>query len=333
MTDREPGRTGVVLRDPVAWGDELALVRAAEAGGYEAVFVPEIQSREAFTTLAGFAGATRTIRLGTGVVTIWNRTPATTAMAAATVHELSGGRMILGIGAGSPTGPAAQALTGRAGPARLVEDFAGTARSLLRGGTAPEGSLFASGRHRLDMDLPSPVPVWLAALGDRMVALAGRIADGVLLNWCTPERVAEAAGSVREAAGRAGRDPAGVTVAVYVRACLGVEEDVALRALGAMAATYASIPHYRRQFEAMGLGEEAAAAAAAGRGGRAGDASASLARALTVTGGRGEALARFAAYREAGADLVLCYPVATPDTFASVLGTVTLAAPVPLTQP
>src|SRR6266496_2633952 len=83
------GRTGVVLRDPLPWHDLVETVEAAEETGYEAVFVPEIAGREAFSTLAGFALATSRIILGTGVVTIPSRSPVTTAMAAATVHDLS----------------------------------------------------------------------------------------------------------------------------------------------------------------------------------------------------------------------------------------------------
>src|SRR6266511_5000453 len=94
------GRTGVVLRDPLPWHDLVEVVEAAEDTGYEAVFVPEITGREAFSTLAGFAMTTSRLALGTGVVTVPSRSPATTAMAAATVHEISVGRMILGIGTG-----------------------------------------------------------------------------------------------------------------------------------------------------------------------------------------------------------------------------------------
>src|SRR5580765_6643531 len=100
------GRMGLVLRDPLPWNDALRVVRTAEASGYEAVFVPEITAREAFSTLTGFGAATDRLRLGTGVVTLQSRTPVLTAMAAATVHDVSGGRCILGIGAGSGRGAA-----------------------------------------------------------------------------------------------------------------------------------------------------------------------------------------------------------------------------------
>src|SRR3989442_2706421 len=110
MTIPEPeagAPTGVALRDPLPWSQFEQAVETAEETGYEAVFVPEIAGREAFSTLTGFAAATSTIRLGTGVVTTWARSPATTAMAAATLHDLSGGRLVVWIGAGSARGAAA----------------------------------------------------------------------------------------------------------------------------------------------------------------------------------------------------------------------------------
>jgi alkanesulfonate monooxygenase SsuD/methylene tetrahydromethanopterin reductase-like flavin-dependent oxidoreductase (luciferase family) len=327
-----PGRTGVVLRDALPWADCLEVVRTAEDTGYEAVFVPEIAGREAFATLAGFAGATARLRLGTGVVTVGARSPTTTAMAAATVQELSGGRMVLGIGAGSvgvrPAGErAGPASPGSAGPVRAVRDYVRVVRDVLAGRTV-EGSGF-----RLEPTLTRPPPpIWIGALGDRMIRLAGEVADGVILNWCTPERVRAARALAEQGARGAGRDPARFTVAVYVRACLGVEEDVALRALAAMTGQYASYPQYLRQFELMGLGEEARLAAKAFRERRLSEVPEPLVRALTVAGGRDEALARFERYRRAGADLVLCYPVAALDPFSSVLGTVLAAAPSPAVE-
>jgi 5,10-methylenetetrahydromethanopterin reductase len=336
MTVPEPGsvhstRTGIVLRDTLPWDELRQIVEVAEETGYEAVFVPEIDGREAFATLTGFAGATSRILLGTGVVTVWTRHPATAAMAAATVHDVSGGRGIVGIGAGSPTGSGAGTV-GRSTPVDLVQEYVRVVHEAFSGRPVSPGDVgdpFRAAGFRSSLSMPRPPPVWLAALGDRMLALAGRVADGVLLNWCPPERVAAARLVLEEAAERAGRNPAAVTVAVYVRSCLGVEDDIALPPLRAMTGMYASIPHYRRQLEAVGLGDQAATAAKAVLDARPQDVPASLVRALAVTGGRDAALARFDAFRQAGADLVLCYPVAARDPFSSVLGTVLAAAPSP----
>jgi alkanesulfonate monooxygenase SsuD/methylene tetrahydromethanopterin reductase-like flavin-dependent oxidoreductase (luciferase family) len=337
MTVPEPASTpsasgtGIVLRDALRWDEERQIVETAEETGYRAVFVPEIDGREAFATLTGFAGATSRILLGTGVVTVWTRNPTTAAMAAATVQDLSGGRAILGIGAGSPTGPGAGTV-GRSTPVALVEEFVRVAREAFSGdpvATGDAGDPFRAAGFRASLAIPAPPPVWLAALGDRMLSLAGRVADGVLLNWCPPERVVSAQAVLREAAEAAGRDPAAITLAVYVRACLGVEDEIALPPLRAMTGLYASIPHYRRQLVALGFGAVAAAAANAAAAGRTLDVPDELVRALTVIGGRQEALDRFDAYAQAGADLVLCYPVAARDPFSSVLGTVLAAAPSP----
>lgn len=294
-------RIGVVLRDPLRWAELLQLAAAAEDTAYEAVFVPEIDAREAFGTLAGLAARTSRIRLGTGVVPIGSRSPETTARAAGTVQDLSGGRLVLGIGAGSR------------GRLELVRDYVRKVRAAELA-FRPEG-----GRP----------PIWLGALGDRMIELAGEVADGVILNWCTPERVGEARGLVDRAAEDAGRGPGSVTVAVYVRACLGVEEPLALEALRAMTGQYAALPHYLRQLGRMALGEQGSLAAKAHLAGRPEDVPDRLVRTLAVVGGRTEALARFGAYHDAGADLVLCYPVAALDPFSSILGTILAAAPSP----
>jgi len=319
------GRTGVVLRDPIAWHQLVQIVSTAEETGYESVFVPEIAAREAFSTLTGLALSTSNLRVGTGVVAVRSRNPIATAMAAATVQDVSGGRLVLGIGAGSPEGR-----RDGPGPTGLVARYVEVVRRILDGKNVEADETFGTPPFRLE--LPSThgtPPIWLAALGDRMVGLAGEVGDGVLLNWCTPERVAGARKLLARMAERSGRDPSRLTVAVYVRACLGLDEDVALAALKEMAGQYAASPHYGRQFELMGLGEEAALASKAFQAGRTEEVPEALVRATAVTGGRGAALAGFRAYREAGADVVMCYPVAALDPVSSVLGTVLAAAPSP----
>jgi alkanesulfonate monooxygenase SsuD/methylene tetrahydromethanopterin reductase-like flavin-dependent oxidoreductase (luciferase family) len=325
-----PVRTGIVVRDPLPWRDVVEIVRTAEDVGYEAVFVPEIQGREAFSTLTGLADATGTLRLGTGVVTTWSRSPATTAMAAATLQDVSGGRHILGLGSGT-----SGALTGTKAPSRPLERvrrFLAVLRTLFDGRVVEDDTMFGTMGFGLDLLPAAPPPLWLGVLGDRMVRLSGEAADGVILNWCTPERVARARATIRDAAAEAGREPDAVTVSVYVRACLGLDEDVALSALRVATGQYASLPHYGRQMAAMGLGTQAERAAVAMAEGRPDRVPEELVRAVCVLGGRGEALARFAEYRQAGADLVLCYPVVALEPLSSFLGTVLAAAPDPAVE-
>jgi alkanesulfonate monooxygenase SsuD/methylene tetrahydromethanopterin reductase-like flavin-dependent oxidoreductase (luciferase family) len=317
-SQRSAARTGIALRDPWSWRDLAELVATAEETGFAALFLPEITGREAFSTLSAVAGETASLELGTGVVTIVARRALTTAMAAATVDERSEGRMVLGLGTG-PAGP---------GSLERLRDYARTVRALLDGREARA----ESGRP-IHMSMPPPpdrrIPIWVAALGPRAMRLAGELADGVLLNWCPPERVAFARDRVREGAEAAGRDPEAVTVAVYVRACVGQDEEEAMSAIRRAVAEYASSPAYLRQFEAVGLGAEARAAAAAHEEGRPEDAPDSLVRAVALVGSASEAKARIEAYRQAGAELPIVYPVPCLDPRSSVLGTLFATAPHP----
>lgn len=308
-----PRGLGFALRDPLPWSAFAAAVREGEALGYRAVFLPEIAGRDAVAALAALAGETRELLLGTGVLPMRSRTPMLTAMGAATVQERSGGRLILGLGTGAVGRGALEELR------RTVRDV----RDLL------EGRAVERGGRRLRLALPpgSEVPIWVSALGPRAFRLAGEIADGALLNWCTPERVVEARAAMARGAEAAGRDPDGVTIGVYVRSWVGEDTAAAMRALKAAAGEYAGYPAYARQFEQLGMGAEAAAARAAVAAGRPDEVPDVLVHAFTAFGDG--ARDRLEAYRQAGADLVVVYPVAAGDPAASVLGTLRGLAPGP----
>src|SRR4029453_11309040 len=92
-----------------------------------------------------------------------------------------------------------------------------------------------------------PVPIWVAALNPRAMRLGGEVSVGVLPDWCPPERVAFARERIREGAEAAGRDPASVTLAVYVRACVGQEPGAAMAARAAMGAQYPTNPAHARR--------------------------------------------------------------------------------------
>ena len=314
MTDlRQPAPGGIAfaLRDPFPWPVFASLARDAEALGYEAVFLPEIVGRDALVALGTLAGETERLLLGTGIVPMGSRTLMLTAMAAAAVQERTGGRLVLGLGTGAATPGALDRLRA------LVLML----RRLLAGDRVEiEGRSCA-----LSLVPDEPVPIWISALGPRAVRVGGEVADGVLLNWCTPERAASAVSDVRHAAEGASRDPAGVTVAVYVRACVGSNDDEALRALRTAAGEYASFPAYARQFDMMGLGEEARIAAAAHAASRSDGVPEAIVRAVCLSGEPGAARERLRAFAEAGADLPVVYPVASGEAGAASVAA-TLAA-------
>jgi alkanesulfonate monooxygenase SsuD/methylene tetrahydromethanopterin reductase-like flavin-dependent oxidoreductase (luciferase family) len=315
MTDaRQPRGTAFALRDPLPWETFQALVSEGEARGYAAAFLPEIFGRDALVALGTLAASTDRLLLGTGIIPMTSRTPLLTAMAAASVQERSGGRLILGLG----TGPAV------AGSLDRLRVLIGSLRRLFAGETVE-----IDGRERqLSLVPEQPVPIWISALGPRAVRLAGEVADGVLLNCCLPERVAVARAEVRGGAEEAGRDPAGVTIAAYVRASLGSDEAAAFLALQAAIGEYASFPAYARQFASMGLGDLASAAAAAFMAGRPEDVPEALIRQVCLSGDAKDARARLEVFRDAGADLPVVYPVVTgPDPAGSAGETLLALAP------
>ena len=252
----------------------VEIAREGERLGYTAVFLPEVGARDTMATLMGLAGETDELLLGTGVIPMRARTAKLAAMAASTVHERSGGRHLLGVGTG---GSAPGAL-------ELLRTYVEELRDLV-GGSAPGAAL--------RMQLRTPIPIWMAALGPKAVRLAGELADGVILNWCTPERVAQARDAIRAAAGEAGRDPDAVTISVYVRGAFSERADEALLAA---ASEYASYPSYARQFRQMGIEPTPEA----------------VAEAICLRGDPDAARNRLQAYRSAGADLPVVYPVLAP---------------------
>jgi len=307
---RQPSGTGFALRDALPWAELARIVRDVEPAGYTAVFLPEITGRDALVTLGMLAGETRRLLLGTGVLPMRSRTALLTAMGAATVHERSGGRLILGLGTGE---------VGRGALDELRETVR-RVRALLRGGALEDGDSVT-----LSLRPGREVPIWISALGPKAMRLGGEIADGVILNWCPPERVSFARARIAEGAEAAERDPVSVTVAVYVRAWVGRDEAEAISALRSMAGRYASYRAYRRQFEQVGLGPQAAVAGQAHRAGRSEDVPEVLVRSVCAVGDG--ARDRLDAFREAGADLPIVYPVATADPVASIEATLRALAP------
>jgi alkanesulfonate monooxygenase SsuD/methylene tetrahydromethanopterin reductase-like flavin-dependent oxidoreductase (luciferase family) len=278
------------------------------------VFLPEITGRDAVATLGQLAGESRTLKLATGVLPMTSRSPMLIAMGAATVSERSGGRFILGLGAGPAVPGALERLRGLVVQLRAL--FAGEEVQI-------EGRAF-----RLTLPVPQPVPIWIAALGPAAVRVAGAVADGVLLNWCTPQRVADARTQLAEGAKEAGRQAPEITVAVYVRASLGGDAQDSMAALRAATGEYARYPAYARQFAAMGLGRDSHLAAEAHKAGRSDQVPVALVEGICLTGDPSRARERLDGFAEAGADLPVVYPVAAgADRAASVLQTLKALAP------
>jgi alkanesulfonate monooxygenase SsuD/methylene tetrahydromethanopterin reductase-like flavin-dependent oxidoreductase (luciferase family) len=190
------------------------LAAELERLGFDSAWANDNPSGEGLEMLAGWAGHSRAIDLGVGVLALDRHRPAEIA---ARVAELAvpKERLLLGVGAGFSEHPAAAV---RAGVEAVREALPG-------------------------------VRVVVAAMGPRMCALAGEVGDAVLLNWMTPERAAWARERVREGEEKAGRETGTVRVYGYVRAAVGPDASERLRRESLW---YAQAPHYARHFAAMG---------------------------------------------------------------------------------
>ena len=194
--------------------DQLALVREAEALGYHSVWTAEAYGSDAATVLAWLAAHTERIKLGSAIFQMPGRSPAMTAMTAATIDVLSGGRMLLGVGSSGP-----QVAEGWHGQ-RFAHQLQRTREyvAIVRKALARERLTFDGEEYALPLpDGPGKalklmistvqerIPIYLAATGPRNTALCGEIADGWLPTFFSPEHVGEARGLLEEGAARSGR--------------------------------------------------------------------------------------------------------------------------------
>ena len=251
--------------------DLVQIAIAAEAAGFESVWVPESGGRDAISLITAFAAATDRIKIATGILPIFSRTPTVTAMSAAGVAGISGNRFVLGLGTGHRK--IVENIHGipYSAPLDRMNETITLIQGLLAGSSVSiEGTHFKVSGARLGRVAASvSVPVYMAALGPKMMSLAGRIADGVLLNWTPADHIPEAVDILKRAAESADRDPALVDSAGYVRTATteGMSEEKIRRHLREQVAGYANHPYYKRFFVSTGFRremEESSKALAAG---------------------------------------------------------------------
>jgi len=155
----------------------LHVASRAEELGYDAFYLAEGWAHDAPVLLAEVATRTSRITLGTGVLNVWGRTPATIAMAAASLAEVSGGRFVLGLGAGSP--PLAEGLhdVPFRDPVRRLGEVTRQVERLLSGERLVRSAPGGVRPLRLGVRPAARIPIQLAALGPQAVRLAGELAD------------------------------------------------------------------------------------------------------------------------------------------------------------
>src|SRR5690349_3677161 len=152
--------------------------RLADELGYELIAVPEGWGLDSTAVLTEIALATSRIRLVSGVLSIWGRTPATLAMTAATLDQISGGRYLLGLGASTRALAEGFHDAPFEHPADRLAATVTSVRALLSGEPARLRSVPGARPLRLGLAPAPSVPIWLAALGPRTLRVAAELADG-----------------------------------------------------------------------------------------------------------------------------------------------------------
>ena len=200
--------------------------RAEDEWGYEAIWMAETAGPDSFTLAGAILQATSRIPVGTAIVPVINRTPAVLAMGAGTLAQLAPGRFTLGLGTSSHA--IIQDWNGLPfeQPLDTVRDAVAILRQALSGKkTDYEGARLHSRGFRLGALPPEPVPIYLAALRQKMLGLAGEIGEGLIINFQPLEAMPQILSAYRDGAKRAGRDASADEV--VSRFQIAVTDDVA----------------------------------------------------------------------------------------------------------
>src|SRR3954467_14043996 len=212
---------------------QLTLVREAESLGFDSVWAAEAYGSDTATVLAWLAAQTERIRIGSAIFQIPGRSPAMTAMTAATLDNIADGRMILGIGTSGPQ--VAEGWHGQpfAKPLERTREYV----AILRMALARERGEFEGNQYTLPLPhgqgkalklmiapVQERIPIYIAAIGPKNTQLTGEIADGWIPTFFSPEHVGEFKELLEEGASRAGRNLNGFDIAPNVN--VAIDDDV-----------------------------------------------------------------------------------------------------------
>ena len=311
--------------------DQLDIAQTAETLGYDSVWTAEAYGSDAATVLAWLAAGTSRIKLGAGIFQIPARSAAMTAMTAATIDNLSGGRMILGLGSSGP---------------QVSEGFHGVrfGKQLQRTREYVAVLRLALARQKIEyhgetLELPLPdgpgkalkltirpvqerIPIFLAVLGPKNVALAGEIADGWLPVFFSPEHTKALRAPLEEGAARAGRSLDDFRICPSVNVMIGDDIESARNAMRPILALYVGgmgsreQNFYNRLVSNYGFEREAEHVQELYLAGRKTEAMSALPDELidlvSIVGPLDQAKAKIRAFRDAGVDTLIVWPV-LPD--------------------
>jgi F420-dependent oxidoreductase-like protein len=304
-------RTAIFLSPGADLAAAVDLARRADQAGYESVWVTHGLGRDGLQVLAAYAHAAPRVGLGTGILPIYPRHPVLMAQEALTLQEISGGRLLLGIGVSHRPMMEASLGLDMGRPLEVLREYVAVLRQALAGRVQHEGAryrvMWQSGVPRL----PQPPPIYLAGLGTGMLELAGEIADGAVLWLCAPAYVRDyAVPAIRRGRERAGKPLDGFEIVVSVPSAVTADHVAGTETFKAELGRYLALPFYRAMLEKSGFGKDIAAwekmpgVSTVGEG---------LVRGLGAIGDRAAVASLVSAYRQAGVTLPAIRPIGFPD--------------------
>jgi probable F420-dependent oxidoreductase len=306
------------------WGETLAeqldAARAAEDAGASCVWFAELD-RSAFVPAAAACALTRRVKVGTAVALAFVRSPLNVALSALDLEELSGGRFVLGLGSGVERLNRDWHNRSFDHPVARVEQVVGAVRTVFDHLPKDEDFAFAGNLERMDVrGLRRPgaarlrgTPIYLAAVGPKMLELTGRVADGWLSHELgSPEHLAEVVlPGLKRGLRAGGRGVEALEVVASACCCVRRDAAEARRIAAHLVAFYATVKTYEPFFASKGFAQQARAIQAHYRAGalsRAVDCcSDEMVEAFAIAGTPDQVLARLRAY-EGLADQVKVSP-------------------------
>ncbi len=242
----------------------IAVTRRADELGYDTVWTGEAWGRDVFTVLTMIACHTGRLRLGTGIATVFSRTPSMIAQSIASLDVISKGRAVLGLGTSGRL-----VVEGWHGlkyerPLERTREYIEIIRMALAGQRVNyQGRNFQLSRFRLQISpVQERIPIFVASLGQRNMALTGEMADGWLPTWVHVDHLPGMKAQLEEGAAKAGRNTGDLTAAPQILSYVtrNADDKVEARRLlsGHMAYYVGGMgTYYNELFQRYGYGEEA----------------------------------------------------------------------------
>jgi probable F420-dependent oxidoreductase len=246
--------------------DTIRLAQQAEDAGFDSLWAAELH-REAFTQLAAVAPATRRIKLGTGIVLAFTRSPMITALTALDLDELSEGRLIVGLGTGVKRLNEAWHNVPYGKPAPHVRETAQVLRLFMERVHLGEPIRYEGEYYKVDVrgyqrphaPVRDRIPVYLAGIGPVMCRVAGEVGDGWLGHSMNSIRYTQEVvlPNVLKGLKRSGRDRKDFEICMSVTCAISNDRKAARRAAAGSVAFYSTVRTYEPMFAMHGFGEEA----------------------------------------------------------------------------